>query len=152
MTARYTLEKIENWVSDFVMGDGVRGFPGALREIAGDVLVQFLTAACDARDVDPADVEEADFKRRLESMARLNVPADVRPQVPALCGALLAQLEADGRLSGGRLLGAYVKALTPAYVDAASGKVKPITNAGAKIGRNEPCPCGSGKKYKKCCG
>ena len=23
---------------------------------------------------------------------------------------------------------------------------------GHKIGRNEPCPCGSGKKYKKCCG
>ena len=28
---------------------------------------------------------------------------------------------------------------------------KPI-RAGAKIGRNDPCPCGSGKKYKKCCG
>lgn len=24
-------------------------------------------------------------------------------------------------------------------------------NRGAKVGRNEPCPCGSGKKYKKCC-
>lgn len=24
--------------------------------------------------------------------------------------------------------------------------------ATAKIGRNDPCPCGSGKKYKKCCG
>ena len=23
--------------------------------------------------------------------------------------------------------------------------------AGKKVGRNEPCPCGSGKKYKKCC-
>jgi len=22
----------------------------------------------------------------------------------------------------------------------------------SKIGRNDPCPCGSGKKYKKCCG
>jgi uncharacterized protein len=22
----------------------------------------------------------------------------------------------------------------------------------AKVGRNEPCPCGSGKKFKKCCG
>ncbi len=22
----------------------------------------------------------------------------------------------------------------------------------SKVGRNEPCPCGSGKKYKKCCG
>ncbi len=24
--------------------------------------------------------------------------------------------------------------------------------AGKKVGRNEPCPCGSGNKYKKCCG
>jgi hypothetical protein len=28
---------------------------------------------------------------------------------------------------------------------------KPIINTGPKIGRNDPCPCGSGKKYKKCC-
>ncbi len=27
-----------------------------------------------------------------------------------------------------------------------------VVRAGAKIGRNDPCPCGSGKKYKKCCG
>ncbi len=26
------------------------------------------------------------------------------------------------------------------------------TKVEKKIGRNEPCPCGSGKKYKKCCG
>jgi preprotein translocase subunit SecA len=25
-------------------------------------------------------------------------------------------------------------------------------NAGSKVGRNDPCPCGSGKKYKKCHG
>ncbi|MEQ8176297.1 MAG: preprotein translocase subunit SecA [Syntrophomonadaceae bacterium] len=30
--------------------------------------------------------------------------------------------------------------------------VKKPVKAGAKIGRNELCPCGSGKKYKKCCG
>jgi len=29
---------------------------------------------------------------------------------------------------------------------------KPIVRKEKKIGRNEPCPCGSGKKYKKCCG
>jgi hypothetical protein len=28
----------------------------------------------------------------------------------------------------------------------------PVGNTNIKIGRNEPCPCGSGKKYKKCCG
>jgi preprotein translocase subunit SecA len=29
---------------------------------------------------------------------------------------------------------------------------KTIKRQGAKVGRNDPCPCGSGKKYKKCCG
>lgn len=29
---------------------------------------------------------------------------------------------------------------------------QPVKRAGEKIGRNSPCPCGSGKKYKKCCG
>jgi uncharacterized protein YecA (UPF0149 family) len=28
----------------------------------------------------------------------------------------------------------------------------PIRHAEPKIGRNDPCPCGSGKKFKKCCG
>ena len=31
-------------------------------------------------------------------------------------------------------------------------KVKTITRDSPKVGRNDPCPCGSGKKYKKCCG
>ncbi len=31
-------------------------------------------------------------------------------------------------------------------------KPKPIQRDKKKIGRNDPCPCGSGKKYKKCCG
>ncbi len=31
-------------------------------------------------------------------------------------------------------------------------KVKQIVRETPKVGRNDPCPCGSGKKYKKCCG
>ena len=31
-------------------------------------------------------------------------------------------------------------------------KAQPIRNEGPKVGRNDPCPCGSGKKYKNCCG
>ena len=30
--------------------------------------------------------------------------------------------------------------------------IKPIVREADKVGRNDPCPCGSGKKYKKCCG
>lgn len=34
----------------------------------------------------------------------------------------------------------------------APAKVETVVHQGPKIGRNDPCPCGSGKKYKKCCG
>jgi hypothetical protein len=30
--------------------------------------------------------------------------------------------------------------------------VETVVRSGPKVGRNDPCPCGSGKKYKKCCG
>ena len=32
------------------------------------------------------------------------------------------------------------------------GMNKTVVNEGPKVGRNDPCPCGSGKKYKNCCG
>ncbi len=34
----------------------------------------------------------------------------------------------------------------------AEGAAKPVTKSAKEIGRNDPCPCGSGKKYKNCCG
>ncbi len=37
------------------------------------------------------------------------------------------------------------------YVDGALNP-KPAQRQVAKVGRNDPCPCGSGRKYKKCCG
>ena len=42
-------------------------------------------------------------------------------------------------------------------LDADQSKVKTqvnktVVNQGPKVGRNDPCPCGSGKKYKNCCG
>ncbi len=38
------------------------------------------------------------------------------------------------------------------FHDAAAPKVEQVRREQPKVGRNEPCPCGSGKKYKKCCG
>ena len=42
--------------------------------------------------------------------------------------------------------GAAVRRPAPAAAAAATA------GAGGKVGRNDPCPCGSGKKFKKCCG
>ena len=43
-------------------------------------------------------------------------------------------------------------AMGEAQADAGVEEHKPFTREGRKIGRNEPCPCGSGKKYKQCHG
>jgi SEC-C motif-containing protein len=37
------------------------------------------------------------------------------------------------------------------YVDGETPAARPVQRA-ATVGRNDPCPCGSGKKYKRCCG
>ena len=46
----------------------------------------------------------------------------------------------------------YVDASKEEEEVAAMRTLPPITRDAPKIGRNDPCPCGSGKKYKKCCG
>ncbi len=40
----------------------------------------------------------------------------------------------------------------PARTGGDDAKVRTVRREARKVGRNEPCPCGSGKKYKKCCG
>ncbi len=37
------------------------------------------------------------------------------------------------------------------FYDGAAPEIKQVVRETAKIGRNDPCSCGSGKKYKKCC-
>jgi preprotein translocase subunit SecA len=44
----------------------------------------------------------------------------------------------------------YEEALAPS--EAPDEEQKPFVRAGEKVGRNDPCPCGSGKKYKQCHG
>jgi preprotein translocase subunit SecA len=42
--------------------------------------------------------------------------------------------------------------LNYAGAGSADAKKEPVRRKDEKVGRNDPCPCGSGKKYKKCCG
>ena len=145
-------EKIDNWVSDFCQTDTIRRFTPNMREVAEEILTVFLIGACEPRDIEPGDIEQSDIRESLLGpVAKLAIADKLKSEVPELCGALLGVLETQGRLSGGCGLGAYAHALREAYLQVSSGKQKPITRPGSKIGRNDPCPCGSGVKYKKCC-
>jgi len=59
-------------------------------------------------------------------------------------------LERRRRQRRGRV--AFTKANETAFAGGEEEASKPVRNKGPRIGRNDPCPCGSGKKYKKCCG
>jgi uncharacterized protein YecA (UPF0149 family) len=51
--------------------------------------------------------------------------------------------QAVGRMDLGASASPAARALAPGWL--------PAPRAARKVGRNDPCPCGSGKKYKKCC-
>jgi hypothetical protein len=145
-------EQIASWVGDFCDSTAFRDHPSLVREYAPDVLAVFLEAASSHRGVEPADIEEVDLKPALlEHVARLELPASARQDVPALCAAFLGELETTGRLAGGAQLGLYVRALKKPFLDAAAGRTETLRSPQTKLGRNDPCPCGSGRKYKKCC-
>ena len=145
-------DTIEHWVGDFCTSTAFATHGGLVQEYAPQVLVAFLERACAHRGVPPAEIEEADLRPALlEGVAALEIPGSVRADIPALCASFLEELEAGGRLAGGRTLALYVRALRQPYLDAAAGKGTTIRSAGTKLGRNDPCPCGSGRKYKKCC-
>ena len=148
----YRHQTIDTWTSDFADTPAFRELAAPAKEYASTILPVFLARACAARDVEPADVEESDLKDGLlEGVGGLDLPASVKAVAPDLCAAFLGELEAQGRLAGGRSLGRFVRALRAAFEERTADTVKPIRNPGRRIGRNDPCPCGSGRKYKKCC-
>jgi hypothetical protein len=148
----YSRERIENWASDFAGRDAARGFPAPCGEWAAEVAATFLAAAAESAG-SAEEVGEADVRKGLLAVAgKGGLPPEVAPKVPDLCAAFLEDLEAEGRLAGGAALGRFARACRPAYDAAAGTSRAPHRRPSAKLSPNEPCPCGSGAKYKRCCG
>ncbi|MCS3902263.1 preprotein translocase subunit SecA [Methylohalomonas lacus] len=90
------------------------------------------------------DVEAAEARRR-ESAARMQTQQQ-HPDAPdALHPPQSASPPAGGQSAAGSTAAGGAAA-------AASQPAEPVVREGRKVGRNEPCPCGSGKKYKQCHG
>ncbi|MFK7743355.1 MAG: YecA family protein [Planctomycetota bacterium] len=84
--------------------------------------------------------------------------------VPDVLAAFVAHLDDTGMLSHRYELIQAIESASPGFQAAvasgpaqalglaANNKAKPFVHRATKTGRNDPCPCGSGKKLKKCCG
>ena len=74
---------------------------------------------------------------------------------PSAAGSPAAGMAAGGRPAGGGLPvaapgGGGLAAPASPPPPRSGPRVVPVRSGQAKVGRNDPCPCGSGKKYKKC--
>ncbi len=79
-------------------------------------------------------------------MPRQEAPANMRAihqEAPAMAGMAAEDPEADAGVRRGGRRGSDS--------DGNASRIRPV-KVERKVGRNAPCPCGSGKKYKKCCG
>jgi len=65
----------------------------------------------------------------------------------------VARYEIDGEVEDHHELASFIREDGVWYfVDGEAVKPETYVREAPKVGRNDPCPCGSGKKFKKCCG
>ncbi len=152
MDNRWIDEQIDNWVSDFLIDDAGDRVHGEIAPQAQAILSTFLRHACSVRGITPDCIEESDVRAGLlDGLVNLSLADPVQEQVPTLVGEFLADLTRRGRLAGGESHQRVIEVLREEYLRMTRSEVQSIDRVASKIGRNDPCPCGSGKKYKKCC-
>ena len=138
----------EDWAAEFAESTAFSFLPDAAKEQAPAICAEFLRRAGEA-------TEENARRVLLEELPQLDLAPQARTLVPGILGCFLEWLQSAGRLGDGGSLGRFVIALGPAYRDRCSPKGglrrPPVVNQTPGIGRNDPCPCGSGRKFKKCC-
>ena len=148
----------DNWAGDFTESFVVGLVDPSVRDFVPEILAQFGTSV---RKVDPNfpdEVRSGTFATVLtEVMPRLALPDASRPHAPEVVARFLEYLQETGRVGEGNDWAAQVRIIARSYKERLKpdGGVKGVTirkPAGAStVGRNDPCPCGSGRKYKKCC-
>ncbi len=94
------------------------------------------------------------FKVRVEEPAEVELPRGRRGRMVESRADIFLDVPGEADMPA-MPIGAPQEGMPPLPPEAMGGAAaRPETyrREGRKIGRNEPCPCGSGKKYKRCCG
>ncbi|MDB5353130.1 MAG: motif domain protein [Planctomycetota bacterium] len=148
----------DNWSGDFAESFAASLLDTSVRGYVPEILAHF-GESIRAIDPDfPESVAAGSFAKVMtESMPRLALPHAARAQVPEVIARFFESLQDAGRLGDGDDWAAQIRIIGASYLNRLKpgGGVRGVTirkaAAASPIGRNDLCPCGSGKKYKKCC-
>ena len=103
------------------------------------------------RDAGRRDEAHRLFERAWELLPSCSLPPVARREYRDFVDEALAELEGRGSAPGWQVTLGPREMGMPRFGEGGGPLQMPV-RVGPKIGRNEPCPCGSGKKYKRCCG
>jgi hypothetical protein len=139
---------VRDLVSDYCLSDHFLFLDSGVKEHAEELLVFFTGTAGDALSFEKIDAA-------LKKMARLDLPLASRKMVPVLLEGFLSYLHDSGKLPGALQYAQYIAQTSKNYEngfrDDGSVRGETFTKKYTDVSRNDPCPCGSGKKFKKCC-
>ena len=125
--------------------DRAQKFSHDMISSANFLLEDLLVASIDkAGDIN--DLTEQVLGEELKALTgRYELGEKILKELPDYAAGFFEELEQQGRYAGSESLSLFLKTFT--------GRLghQTVKRPGAKIGRNDTCPCGSGKKYKKCC-
>ena len=163
-----------DWIVDQVLPAAAEADRSEMSQVLAEIAAAVAPApAEDPDDEEPVSVEELDLAQLQQSLPPGVDMQQVEEMLRSPQGALLADFSAFCQERGfdGEPDEAEMRALHEEWLqtprpalegkkpaDVLEGgrlfpsKVETFRRETPKVGRNDPCPCGSGKKFKRCCG
>ena len=148
----------DNWAGDFAESFAATLLNPAIRGHLTDILRTFGDGV---KAIDPAfpdKVRPGTFAKVMSTtMTRLALLDAGRTDVPEVIGRFFEYLQESGKIADGEEWAGQIRNMgnspPPKSKAEVGDKGLTIRNPAnvSPLGRNDPCPCGSGKKFKKCC-
>lgn len=143
-------------IDEFTSSQQFLFLPAEMKENATALLGSFTNACAKRKAPTPDDLTPAIFDDvLLNHMAQLDVPLPVRQGAPDLLSSFFEYLAQSGHYPPAAAWVGWTKQVEAKYQAKfrGDGSVKGETfkKKYTDVSRNDPCPCGSGKKFKKCC-
>lgn len=144
------------FVSEYLESEYFLFLPPPLKENAEGVLQQFIS---EMQKMDPSfpylNNTHVFEDVLLKKMSQLQLDVEVKKQIPNLLIEFFEFLGSSGKFPEAKNWKLEIESIQPKFVaqfrQDGSVKKESFRKKGSDTGRNDPCPCGSGKKFKKCC-
>ena len=109
--------------------------------------------AAPVKEKSPSEKTDEELAAELDKMSPQILAQAKDPRMRALIISIYRKMLVDGvNINDDKEVKKWMKKHPEVLQGGEAVKVETVHREGPKTGRNDPCPCGSGKKYKKCCG